>query len=171
MTAKDAAWGVVTGLTWLETDLNLVDLSATLDERGGIDVDYVASTGESGTLSLAAYDTLYQRGSSLEMLAGTYTTQNASWAIDDQGAIFVQHGSCAGNGRAAVIDPEFNMYRFEVEIESCAGSTVHAPGRTFTGLAFLRDSDVGLGPGGILEFALCSASDGGMVFWGQTIWR
>lgn len=170
MSATGAVWARVNGLTWLETEYDLIELWARLDELGGIDVNYLSSTGDSGTWSLASYDTLYQRGSSLATLAGTYTTENTTLAIDDEGAIFYQRGSCVGNGRAGVIDPAFNMYRIEIEVESCTGNTVHAPGRPFTGLAYLSDSGVGAS-NDVLEFALCSANANDMIFWSQTVRR
>lgn len=170
MSATDAAWAWIFGLTWLETEHDLVDMWATLDEHGGIDVEFLTGMGDSGTLSMASYGTLYQRGSSLATLAGTYTTQNTTFAIDDQGAIFYQGGSCVGNGRAGLIDPAFNMYRIEIEVDTCTGNTVHATGTPFTGLAYLSDSGVGAS-NDVLELALCNASASRMIFWSQTARR
>jgi hypothetical protein len=172
MRATNAALAWVSGFTWLETSYALVEMEATLDEQGDIEVDYWSTAGDAGsaTLSLASYDALYQRGSSLPTLAGTYISQNTTLAIDDQGEIFYQGGSCVGNGRAGLIDPNFNMYRIDIEVEVCTGNTVHAPGRPFSGLAYLSDSGDGAN-NDVLEFALCGAGAERMLVWNLTARR
>jgi hypothetical protein len=124
-----------------------------LDERVRLSGEYHTpwNMGElgrgefTGTFSFA-YDALYERESSLAILAGTYTTPTASLSIDDQGALFYQSSDtfCVGNGSAAVIDPDFNMYRLRIELASCLGDPLADGIWTLTGLAYLRDSGGGM---------------------------
>jgi hypothetical protein len=89
-----------------------------------------------GTLSMN-YHSLYENPSSLDTLQGTYTTTDESVAISDQGVIFYQSAvtGCTGNGTAEIIDPDFNMYRVEIDVDNCTGDEAVRNGLRFTGLA------------------------------------
>ena len=101
-------------------------------------------------------------------LAGTYISDGSTTlTIDDQGEIFYQQSSCAGSGTAELIDPDFNMYRMEITIEACTGNTVHAPGRLFSGLAYLSDSGDGF-TNDVIEFGLSAANDESVLVWSRT---
>jgi hypothetical protein len=171
MVSTDAVLVRVEGLTWLETDDFPLDMFGALDEQAGLTFEYdipaASDTATRVTSNFAACNTLYQRDSSLDLLAGTYVTPFTALTVDGQGEIFYQHGSCVGNGEAELIDPDFNMYRMEIEVTGCTGNTVHAPGRLFSGLAYLGDSGDG-GTNDVLEFALSSASAESILVWSQT---
>ena len=147
-------------------------MTGTLDEDGALFLEFdlpVAfdTPAPHETASFAACDTLYDRDSSLVELAGTYISGNTTLTIDNQGEIFYQQSSCAGSGKAELIDPDFNMYRMEITIEACTGNTVHAPGRLFEGLAYLSDSGDGF-TNDVIEFGLSSASDESVLVWSRT---
>jgi hypothetical protein len=171
MVTTDAVSVSVVGLTWLETDATGLDMSGTLDEQAGLtlefDVAAAFDTPTHMTYAFAACNNLYQRDSSLELLAGTYVTPYTALTVDSQGEIFYQHGSCVGNGAAELIDPAFNMYRMEIEMTGCTGNTVHAPGRLFSGLAYLGDSG-DEATNDVLEFSLSSANVDSVLVWSQT---
>jgi len=88
-----------------------------------------------GTLDMT-YHSLYENDSSLAALQGTFTTSTDTLTIDDEGVIFYQSSDtgCTGNGSAEVIDPEYNMYRVEIQMGGCTGDFVRN-GMNFTGLA------------------------------------
>ena len=171
MYTTDSVWVKVQGLTWLETDAVPLDMFGALDEEAGLTLEFELPTTFPGpaplvTYGFAACNALYQRDSSLATLAGTYLGGNTTLAIDDQGVIFYQRSSCVGSGTAELIDPDFNMYRMQIEVSSCSGNTVHAPGRLFSGLAYLSDSGDG-DTNDVLEFALSSANAVSTIAWGH----
>jgi hypothetical protein len=100
-----------------------------------------ADPRDEGIFSLT-YDPLYERASSLALLAGTYTAGTDTLTIDDQGAIFYQSAAndCAGSGAAELIDPEFNLYRLRVVFGGCSRDDAVRNGATYSGLAYLSDS-------------------------------
>jgi hypothetical protein len=174
MVSTDAVVVWWAGLTWLETDHAPLDMYGTLDEQAGLsftsDTPTASDPATPVASSVAACNALYQRDSSLELLAGTYVTPYTALTVDSQGEIFYQHGSCVGNGAVELIDADFNMYRMEIEVTGCTGNTVHAPGSLFSGLAYLGDSGDG-GTNDVLEFALSSASADRILVWSQTSQR
>ena len=95
-----------------------------------------------GTLTMN-YHSIYERPSSLEILEGTYTTTDETLTIDDQGVIFYQSlaTSCTGSGTAAIIDPDFNMYRVTIDVDGCAGDAEIRNGLSFTGLANIGENN------------------------------
>jgi hypothetical protein len=96
-----------------------------------------------GTLAMH-YHSIYERPSSLEILAGTYTTTDETLTIDDEGVIFYQSlaTGCSGNGTAAIIDPRFNMYRVTIEVDGCTTDDANLRnGVSFTGLANIGENN------------------------------
>lgn len=166
LTSNDAVWVWWHGLTWLETEFANVGMQGELDEEGNLSLSYETDSDPSsrGTLSLSACNSVYTRGSSLALLSGTYVNGNRMLAIDKQGEVFFQDRSCVGSGSAELIDPDFNMYRMELTVSSCAGNEVHAVGSTFSGLAYLGDSGAGF-TGDLLEYSLSSADEHDILIW------
>ena len=95
------------------------------------------------------------------MLQGSYSTTTESLTIDDQGVIFYQSSvnGCTGNGSAEVIDPDFNMYRLEIDVGNCTGSEAIRNGLTFTGLANIGENNEP--GGGFINFTIEMASQRG----------
>jgi hypothetical protein len=171
VSSTDAVRVWVDGLTFLETSFVSVDMWGTLTEQGSLSIQYQSNSNPShaGTYSLAACDSVYMRESSLAILAGTYTglKDTYSLAIDSRGAMFYQNSrtGCVGNGSAELIDPGFNMYRVEIEIENCTAQlAVELNGLTFTGLGYLGDSGDG-DRNDVAALVLSTVRGGRYVMW------
>jgi hypothetical protein len=73
------------------------------------------------------FDAVYDRGSSLDTVAGVYTSFDifgdpSSFAIDANGAISMQsNAGCIANGQVTIIDALFNAYGVSLEVNNCAG--------------------------------------------------
>ncbi len=94
----------------------------------------------SNPLSLT-FDSLYDVGSSLAAIAGSYV-DSASVSVvnvNANGAIFIQDGAtgCAVNGLAGLIDPAYDAYQVDLAFANCTGSFAALNGSTATGLAVL----------------------------------
>jgi hypothetical protein len=126
------------GAHWGDFELS-ADFETADSLSGTLQSGWVNSEQRIGTLDLQYHDSLYERPSSLETLHGTFGTDTQSLSIDEQGVIFYQSAQtgCTGTGMAAVIDPDFNLYRVELDIGNCTGSEASHNGLTFSGLAYL----------------------------------
>ena len=87
------------------------------------------------------YDSRYDADSSLALIAGNYTmplnTTGNSLNINGDGTLFgvYQNGPrCTVNGRVAIVDANFNLYRFEVLFSGCT-VLPQLEGVTMTGFA------------------------------------
>lgn len=118
---------------------NFTITSGTVSERDLITVT-ATSGGATDQISMA-FDTIYDRDSSLATVAAAYTAFDvfgdpASFSIDSAGALFAQTQSgCVGNGQVSVIDSQFNGYDVEVTVSNCPGLD-----GTYNGLAVTTDS-------------------------------
>ena len=166
LTSNDAIWVWIDGLTWLETEFVGVNMTGELDEDSNLSLSYETDSnpGSHGTLSFAACNSVYTRGSSPASIAGTYVDGDMMLAIDGQGEIYLQDRTCVGSGTVEPIDPGYNMYRMELVVNSCAGNEVYAIGSTFSGLAYLGDSGPGF-TGDLLEYSLSSAGEQQAFIW------
>lgn len=95
---------------------NLGVLTGTLVERTRIQGEWSLDSGDFGAMVLE-YDDLYERGSDIAKLAGTW---KASWgtvySIDALGELFGQsESSCVYTGQVQLIDATYNVYRVNVE--------------------------------------------------------
>ena len=123
---SDVAALTITGGTFIEGDT--LDLTVT-------------AAGATTTVS-TIYDAIYERGSSLDTVAGVYTTFDifgdpSSFAIDANGAISGQSNSgCVTNGQVAIIDGLFNAYDVSLVVSDCA-----ALNGSYDGLGITQDSD------------------------------
>ena len=107
-------------------------MAAELVERTRIEGEWVLDTGQKGTMTLV-YDDLYERGSDIDRLVGTW---QASWGdvfnIDALGEIFAQgEDSCTMTGKIELIHPSYNVYWAQL--------TQWCMAWTATGLAVLGD--------------------------------
>ena len=111
--------------------------SGTFDERSNIALSGACLTrsGSSFDLSIIfTYDDRYERGSSLNEIAGMYREYpfNDVWTIDSMGVLFVQMADlgCVVNGQVSVIDPQWSAYGMSVMYSNCSG-----PWETFNDIA------------------------------------
>ena len=108
-------------------------------------VNCTTSLGSSigGTTELT-YDALYDRDSSLALIAGDYDDSGLVVSVNSNGEIFEQDpvSGCVVNGSVGIIESRFNLYDISISYSNCLGSGIVLNGSTFTGLAILDDSVV-----------------------------
>ena len=123
-------------------------LSGTVVERQSLTLDAAcrASPEQSVETTLTLdYDARYERGSSLDMIAGNYSYEISNIPnIAADGAIFGQDGvtGCIASGQVNLIDGEFNAYDIELRFESCTNIDNALNFKTFFGRAMLDDTEV-----------------------------
>lgn len=90
------------------------------------------------------YDTDYEGGSDLSTIAGNYVLGVGAPAnflnIDANGVLFGTYDNgpnCTVNGVVKVVDPRWNLYRFEWQLSLCKG-LVQFEGATLTGFGIAR---------------------------------
>ncbi len=108
------------------------------------------------------FDALYNRDSSLEIIAGMYETPMGNVLnIASDGTIFVQDAvsECVINGQVRITVTFTNMYFYEYGIDNCMGPDTIWNGSNFSGLAVLDDR---FSPE-VLEFAVLGEVEGALV--------
>lgn len=112
--------------------------------------------GASRNTKLAvSYDQVYENDSSLAIIAGTYSVSDATgytltYTIDSTGVLSGSDTEgCTASGAVAIIDSNFNMYRFNVVFTGCGANGAQGP---FAGIGALLDS--GLGANALLFYAV-----------------
>ena len=117
-------------------------VDGTFAERQTLQGTFVFNSQRDTTFDLA-YDVQYDRDSSLATLSGMYSAADNSgftltYTIGDDGTLSgTDSTGCAVNGTAAVVDPAFNSYRFDVSFTGC-GAGAQGP---YSGNGTLVDSD------------------------------
>ncbi len=101
-------------------------VSGTFEERSSIVLSGPCSArlGGSFDLSIAfTYDDRYERGSSLNEIAGMYRERpfNDVLVVDSMGVLFMQMADlgCVVNGQVSVIDPQWSAYGVSVVYSNC----------------------------------------------------
>lgn len=162
--------GILTSPTAAESVDSSCDLEGTVAERATIRamLRCIDSDGAESTRDVAfVYNPIYDTGSSLADIAGNYTLpftpQTNILNINGDGRIFgvLDNGpNCTVNGQVEIIDPSYNLYRFELGLSSCQLFT-RFDGATFTGLAFLNAPGL---PAGTFLMLVTSTIDGRLEF-------
>ena len=119
-------------------------LTATIQARSTISATVTFTTAKgtslgSQPLSLT-YNALYDSGSSLSAISGTYTdaADSSTITISTTGVIFSEDVSgCVLNGQVFLIDTSYDAYQISYTFSSCVGSTTFLNGATATGLGVL----------------------------------
>lgn len=90
-------------------------MTGEIVERSYIEGTWSLDTGQVGALTLA-YDELYERGSDIERLVGTWQASGgAVFNIDALGEIFEQgEEGCTMTGKVELIHPSYNVYQVEM---------------------------------------------------------
>jgi hypothetical protein len=117
----------------------------TVEERVSLYVDAICTTASGSTFNntaTLAYDALYDRDSSLALIAGNYDDFGLVVNVSGDGVVFEQdpNTGCVVNGQISVIDAEFNAYDVSITYSNCLGNTAILNGATFTGLGTLDNS-------------------------------
>lgn len=129
------------GFTWTDGSIFTdITLSGNVTERTSFSGDWAASTGESGTFSFA-YNSLYERDSSLSLLNDVWTSYDefgnpiASIIVDSAGRIDGQDAAgCLYSGQISIIDSAFNAYDITLTVLNCG-----AANGDYSGLGVLAD--------------------------------
>ena len=104
-------------------------------------VDLGKSNGDSLTL---AFNTLYNRASSLGTITGNYTAVSTSIVFADNGSrvVFARNAAtgCVLDGQVAFINPRYNAYDVSVSYASCNGIDGVLNDATITGLGPLDNT-------------------------------
>ena len=119
--------------------------TGTIQERQSLAVTVNCTTSLGGTFSNSAsltYDPLYDRDSSLSVIAGNYDDFGLVVNIDANGVIFEQDPftGCVINGQVSIINSQFNAYDVSITYSNCVGNFAVLNGAIFTGLAILDNT-------------------------------
>lgn len=132
------------GTTWLNGSVvTSLGIGGSVSERSTFTGDWSAGTGETGSFSLS-YDNFYDRDSSLDITAGTWTSfdgfgnPDGSYTIGTNGAISGQDVyGCLYSGNVTIIDSRYDVYNISITASNCGGAN-----GTYTGLSVIGDSYV-----------------------------
>ena len=119
--------------------------TGTIQERQSLVVSTDCTTDLGATFSNSAtlnYDSLYDRDSSLSVIAGNYDDAGLVFNIAANGVIFEQDPAtaCIINGQVNIIASAFNAYDISMTFSNCLGNASILNGATFTGLAILDNT-------------------------------
>lgn len=106
-----------------------------------------------------AFDNLYDKGSSMEAIAGVYETPTGTVLnIASDGAVFAQDAvtGCVLNGLVSINVAAANLYRYRYDLDGCTGPEAIWNGSNFNGLAVLDDTKVPE----VLSIAVIGETDG-----------
>ena len=121
--------------------------SGTIQERHSLDVNTTCTTNAGGTFGGSAtltYDALYDRDSSLALIAGNYDDFGLVLNVSGSGVVFEQdpNTGCVVNGQVSIISSAFNAYDVSITYANCRGNAAILNGVTFTGLGTLDNTVV-----------------------------
>jgi hypothetical protein len=146
------------------------EFTGTLAERVSMSVtiDCTDGAGASASSSFTLlYDATYETDSSLAAIAGNYVlgvkpTTNVL-NVNADGVIFGSYdngANCTINGTAALIDPSYNLYRFEWQLSLCQGPFVSYEGAMLSGFGHRAPP----GPAGAVFVLLTGIVQGRLEF-------
>lgn len=128
------------------TTLASCTLSGTLVERQSLSTT-INCTTTSGTPSQSVvdltFDVIYERDSSLQVIAGSYDDAGPVLTIDANGVLFEQDPAtgCISNGQVNILDAAFNVYEIRFGFSSCTGPSTFLNHTEFEGMAVLDNSE------------------------------
>jgi len=119
--------------------IGMVNISGTFTPKGFINGTY-DGLGDTGTVSLA-YNSLYERPSSLALTEGTWTNYASGYyetiTIDSSGNVTRPPVSgCTSWGKISIIDSLYNVYEASLTVDNCGSQNGF-----YSGLAVLTDTD------------------------------
>lgn len=124
-------------------ELTVSSGTATTDTTLDLLID---AAGTQNTIT-TAFDAVFDRGSALATVEGTYTTFDifgdpSSFVIDAAGAITAQSNSgCIGAGQVTIIDAADNVYDVNLDLSSCGALDGTYDGLGITGDANAMDDE------------------------------
>lgn len=119
--------------------IGMVNISGTFTPKGIMNGTY-DGVGDTGTFSLA-YNSLYERPSSLALIEGTWTNYASGYyetiTIDSSGNVTRPPVSgCTSSGKISIIDSLYNVYDVSLTVDNCGSQN-----GLYSGLAVLTDTD------------------------------
>lgn len=162
--AGNQGWGFFAAESWIMSGFELVsplgqsfadgttradcNFTGSLVERETIDLTQECTTSLglrfSETLAFD-FNALYDRGSSLAAISGTYQMASGSvLSIAADGEVFMQDAvtGCVTNGRIIIMVSRSNLYRVEFQQDGCIGAEAVLNGWVFRGFALIDDTAV-----------------------------
>lgn len=117
--------------------LGTVNFNGVAVEQSQVMLTFTSTYGASGSVSIF-YDPLYERGSSLATIAGSYTSGSETLDISPNGALAVSNtgDGCNIIGSIEIIDPSFNLYKATQTFSGCDNSDRND---VYEGFAVLTD--------------------------------
>ena len=109
-------------------------VSGTVTTKSSLSATYTGG-GDSGSIALT-YDPLYERDSSLSLIAGDWFDGAISISIDSLGTFSgFDTSGCSYSGQVSIINSSFDAYKVNVTASSCGGAD-----GSYDGLAALSDN-------------------------------
>ncbi len=109
-------------------------VSGTVTTKSSLSATYTGG-GDSGSIALT-YDPLYERDSSLSLIAGDWFDGAISISIDSLGRFSgFDTSGCTYSGQVSIINSSFDAYKVNVTASSCGGAD-----GSYDGLAALSDN-------------------------------
>ena len=123
------------------------DGTGTISERQSWHAPINCTTSLGGSIESIIgfnYDAMYDRDSSLVLIAGDYDDSGLVMSVSATGEIFEQDpaSGCVVNGQVSIIDSQFNVYDVSITYSNCAGDEAVLNGAVFAGLGILDDTVV-----------------------------
>lgn len=117
----------------------------TIEERVSFYSDVICTTTLGGSFNNTAtlnYDSLYDRDSSLALIAGNYDDFGLTINVTASGQVFEQDpaSGCVINGQISIIDSQYNAYDVSITYSNCLGTAAVLNGSTFSGLGILDNT-------------------------------
>ncbi len=130
------------GNTWLDNSTTIdISMTGTITERTRMSGSWSGGTGETGTFSFS-YDAMYDRGSSLTTVAGSWVSRDefdnpvGSMTIDSAGRVDGQDAAgCLYSGDVTIINASYNAYNLSMAVSNCGDLD-----GTYSGLAVVADA-------------------------------
>lgn len=127
------------GGTWGDdSTATSLDMEGEVLDKESIEATWSLGSGETGNLGLL-YSRLYEQDSSLDLPAGVWSSTDdagleiGTFTIDSAGLVTGQDvDGCQYAGNVSIIDPDYNVYDFNVVVSNCG-----ALDGSFSGLSIM----------------------------------
>lgn len=117
-----------------------VDMTGTASERNQISATYQSTSGNMGDMMLQFDNDLYDRASSLELLAGDWSNTEFNLSINAAGDLTGNSDTCHLSGKFSILDQGHNLYILDADYTDADSTRCERAGQ-YNGLAILWDAD------------------------------
>jgi len=156
------------GLTWHDGTLSSdLVIAGTIAGRDTLDGEFTLASGDAGCFELDYDANLYERPSSLDLIAGQWLVYDGwgwlwlSFDVSAQGEFSAEDGcGCSYAGRFRLVDSGFNLYAVDLDItQNAVFNYMCSISGNFEGLAYLADTADGLYANHYLNMVLTTSND------------